>query len=127
MGELLDRKCMVNPSGMKPQMKLNMKRSIVFAFICLFGLSIVSVSVKAQTGGAIYINADGSITGTSLIQRQGNMYLLTNNIYDLPIIVYCGNIVFDGEGHILQGAGGWGTPGTAGVEKKLQYILNAAT
>ena len=71
---------------------------------------------ESQFSGIIFINADGSVSGTSTIQRNGNLYHLTGNIYDSPLVVLCNNIVLDGEGFVLRGAGGWGIPGLAGRE-----------
>ena len=79
--------------------------------------------VKAQSATAIYINSDGSVTGTSMIQRDGDIYRLTGNTYDSPITVLRNNIVLDGEGFSLQGSGGWGIAGVAGVEVKAAINL----
>ena len=87
----------------------------VFVFVCLVSLAAVP-SVKSQSAGAIFINSDGSVSGTTNIQRDGNFYRLTANLYDSPIVVLRNNIIIDGEGFVLQGAGGWGTPGVAGLE-----------
>ena len=87
----------------------------VFVFVCLVSLAAVP-SVKSQSAGAIFINSDGSVSGTANIERDGNFYRLTANLYDSPIVVLRNNIVIDGEGFVLQGAGGWGTPGVAGLE-----------
>ncbi len=107
-------------------MKTKGKLMIICVFICLASLNLVSFGVKAQSAGAIVINADGSVSGTSLIQRQGNIYSLTGNIYDSPITVLCSNIVFDGEGFALQGAGGWGTPGVGGAENTAAIDLTCS-
>ena len=96
---------------------LNMKIVFVcvFVFVCLVSLAVVP-SGKSQSAGAIFINSDGSVSGTTNIQRDGNFYRLTANLYDSPIVVLRPNIIIDGEGFVLQGAGGWGTPGEAGLE-----------
>ncbi|MGA2680998.1 MAG: NosD domain-containing protein [Candidatus Bathyarchaeia archaeon] len=99
------------------------KLLIICVLVCLVSLNTARIGVRAQPGGAIVINADGSIWGTSLIQRQGNIYSLAGNIYDMPITVSCSNIVLDGEGFALQGAGGWGTPGVAGLENSAAIDL----
>lgn len=104
-------------------LKTKGKLTIICVFLCLASLNMVSFGVKAQSAGAIVINADGSVSGTSLIQRQGNIYSLSGSIYDSSITVLCSNIVLDGEGFTLQGAGGWGTPGTAGVESTAAIHL----
>jgi hypothetical protein len=58
--------------------------------------------VKAQ--GVIYIRPDGSVEGTDKIQRDGNTYTFTDNIYD-SIVVERNNTVIDGNGYTLQGPG----------------------
>jgi parallel beta-helix repeat protein len=94
---------------------LSKKIILFFAIICLFSLVAVN-DAESQFSGIIFINADGSVSGTSTIQRNGNLYHLTGNIYDSPLVVLCNNIVLDGEGFVLRGAGGWGIPGLAGRE-----------
>jgi hypothetical protein len=55
--------------------------------------------------GTIYIRADGSIDPpTAPIQRNGDIYTLTGNIYDY-IVVQRNNIVVDGAGYTVQGTG----------------------
>jgi len=54
---------------------------------------------------AILIKADGSVDPPEApIQRDGNLYTLTDDIY-LPIVVERDNIVVDGAGYALQGTG----------------------
>lgn len=100
-------------------MKKNRKMERVFVcfflLFCLVSLAAMS-TVKSQSTRTIFINSDGSISGTTCIQRDGNLYLLTANLYNSPIVVLRNNIVLDGEGFVLQGEGGWGTPGVAGLE-----------
>jgi parallel beta-helix repeat protein len=55
-------------------------------------------------GGTIYIRADGNIEGTDKIQRDGNVYTFTGDISD-SLVVEHDNIVVDGAGHVLEGAG----------------------
>src|SRR3990170_1221468 len=55
-------------------------------------------------GETVYIRADGSVEGTDKIQRDGNVYTLTGDISD-PLVVERDNIVVDGAGHVLEGAG----------------------
>ena len=59
--------------------------------------------VKAES--TIYIRADGSVEGTDKIQREGNVYTLTDNIINQSIVVERFNIVIDGAGYIIQGTG----------------------
>ena len=55
-------------------------------------------------GETIYIRAEGSVEGTSKIQREGNVYTFTGDISD-SLVVERDNIVVDGAGHVLEGAG----------------------
>jgi parallel beta-helix repeat protein len=52
----------------------------------------------------IRINVDGTVEGTEKIQRSGNIYTLTGNIYR-TIAVLRDGIVLDGAGFTLQGNG----------------------
>jgi parallel beta-helix repeat protein len=106
--------------------KSNGKLIMVCVFICLIILSINSSAVKAQSAVAIVINSDGSVSGTSLIQRNGDVCRLTGSINNVPITVLCDNIVLDGEGFVLKGAGGWGTPGVPGVENTAAICLTCS-
>jgi len=61
--------------------------------------------VKADDG-TIYIRADGSIDPpTAPIQRSDEIYTFTGNIYNYSVMVQRGNIIVDGNGYVLQGAG----------------------
>jgi len=71
--------------------------------ISLFcGLGIYSIKARATT--TVYIRADGSVEGTDKIQRDGDVYTFTADIYD-SIVVERDNIVVDGGGYALQGTG----------------------
>ena len=56
------------------------------------------------TPQGIHIESTGSVNGTDKIQRSGNVYTLTGNIYE-TIVVLRDNIIIDGAGFILQGQG----------------------
>jgi parallel beta-helix repeat protein len=57
-----------------------------------------------EASGKIYIRPDGSIDPpTAPIQRIGNIYRLTDNIYNNSIVVQRDGITLDGNGHLLQG------------------------
>jgi len=88
------------------------KHMVAAAFLVfMFAASLVSVgSVRAQSVTTIFINADGSVSGTNAIQREGSHYDLTESIYNSSIVVLCDNIVLDGDGFTLQGPNGWPTP-----------------
>jgi hypothetical protein len=90
-------------------MMKHMVAAAFLVFICV--ASLVSVgSVRAQSVTTIFINADGSVSGTNAIQRAGNHYDLTESLYNSSIVVLCDNIVLDGDGFTLQGPNGWPTP-----------------
>ena len=58
--------------------------------------------VKAD--GTIYVRPDGSVDPpTAPIQRNGDIYTFTDNIYNQSIAVQINNITLDGNGHLLQG------------------------
>jgi hypothetical protein len=81
--------------------------SLLFVLFVLAGSFIVYTSnVKAQSTN-IYINADGNIVGTNSIQRNGDLYVLTDNISG-SILIQKSNIVLDGAGYTLEGYGGTG-------------------
>jgi parallel beta-helix repeat protein len=94
-------------------MNMNKKVVLVCVFVCLVSLVVVQGG-QSQSTGAVFINADGSVSGTSKIQRDGTLYRLNGNL-ESPIVVLCNSIVLDGEGFVLQGTGGWGIPGVAGA------------
>ena len=79
-----------------------------FFLFLLFGIlvqCIFSFPVRYQTGsiGFIFIRPDGSIEpSTTPIQRIGDIFTLTGNIYG-PIILERDNVVLNGAGHYLQG------------------------
>jgi parallel beta-helix repeat protein len=92
---------------------------LLFLSFVLFSLPQIGV-VKAES--TIYIRADGSVEGTDKIQRDGNAYTFTDDIFD-HIIVDRNNIVIDGAGYILQGNGsGVGILGITGIS--LDYRSN---
>ncbi len=95
-----------------------MKKTVLssFAILCLLSTVIlIGLTLKIQpvnASGIIYIRADGSIDpDTASIQRDGNIYTFTDNIYYDEIVVERDNIVVDGAGYTLQGSGFWGSKG----------------
>jgi parallel beta-helix repeat protein len=100
-----------------------MKASKVMFLVFLITVSLCVVNtqpVKSQDVGTIYIQSDGSvITSTNVtvpIQRDGNVYTLTDNINNYFISVQRDNIVLDGAGYAL------GTQGDIGID--LSYRNN---
>jgi len=88
--------------------------SAILLFLLLVSTLTVAFNIqpaKAE-GGTIYIRADGSIDPpTAPIQRDGNVYTFTDNIYD-PIVVLRSNIIIDGKGYSLQGTTSMGWYGS---------------
>jgi len=83
-----------------------MRKTVVVTLI-LIGLltsGVVCIKpIKAQYQGNVTINADGTISPSTVpIQQTGNIYTLTNEM-DGDITVEANNIVLDGKGHILLG------------------------
>jgi hypothetical protein len=80
---------------------------ISLASFLLLSISLIAVSKPADcqptARQTILIQADGSIYPANVpIQRYGDTYTLTSDIYD-PILIEKSNIVFDGAGYTLTG------------------------
>ena len=73
--------------------------ALIFSFLFC---QVLVQPVKSQFLGSIYINPDGSVTGTDKIQRNGNIYTFTDNING-AIAIDKDNIVIDGTNHTLSG------------------------
>jgi parallel beta-helix repeat protein len=79
-------------------------------FRCVLLLSLCALSVTApiirsvEANGTIYIRADGTVDGTNKIQRNGNIYTFTDDIFD-SIVAEKDDVVVDGAGYGLQGTG----------------------
>jgi parallel beta-helix repeat protein len=89
------------------------KKFTYIVILLVFSVFLVPLlqigTVKAQSN-TIYIRADGTIEGTDLIQREGNVYTFLGNISVEGtkvdgIIVERDNIVIDGAGYTLQEIG----------------------
>lgn len=76
-----------------------------FVLIMLSIATLCTVAVQsARAGGIVFIEPDGTVTGTDKIVRSGNVYTFTGDIDEsYGIIVKTGNIVIDGNGHKLEG------------------------
>ena len=83
-----------------------MKRIVLLAFVLvLLSTAMVTGLVKPVVAEeTIYIKSDGSVEGTDKIQRDGNVYTFTDDIFG-SIVVERNNIVVDGAGYTLQGTG----------------------
>ena len=76
---------------------------IVLVILCFVVVTIPQiVFVRAQD--AVYIHSDGTVEGTDKIQRDGDLYTFTGDIY-CPIIVEKDFVVVDGAGYTLNGSG----------------------
>ena len=84
-----------------------MKRAalvLILILVLVFSVVIVTlfVHLATQTFSTITIKPDGSVEGTSQIQRQGDTYTLKGNLSG-SIKVQRSYIVIDGAGYALQG------------------------
>jgi parallel beta-helix repeat protein len=88
------------------------KNRIIFAFILILltptllvweNASFVSANfMPPTTPSGIYIQTDGAVRGTDKLQRSGNTYTFTEDIYE-TIVVEKDDVVIDGAGFSLQG------------------------
>src|SRR3972149_10197478 len=78
---------------------------VFLVFLSLLSLCVVSVQpVKSNVLENVVIKADGSVVGTDKIQRNGNLYTVTDLILG-GIQVERSYIVIDGAGHTVRGNG----------------------
>jgi len=79
---------------------------IIMTSIVLVGvLGRVLELQKVKASGTIYIRANGLVDpSTAPIQRDGNLYTFTGNLFD-EIVIERDNIVVDGAGYTVQGTG----------------------
>ncbi len=84
------------------------KTTTTVALLLILSVLLVSLPetwiVKAQT--IIYIKAGGSVEGTDKIQRDGDVYTFTGNIFNQSIFVDRQNIVVNGAGYTVQNVHG---------------------
>ncbi len=66
-------------------------------------LQVVAIPRATAQPFSISITADGTVEGTSAIQRNGNVYTFTSNLEEASIVIDASNIVLDGAGFTLQG------------------------
>ena len=84
-----------------------MKRALTGIVPALLLMSTLTLALNIQpirASGTIYIRVTGEVEGTDKIERDGDLYTFTDNIYD-SIVVERNNIVVDGAGYTLQGTG----------------------
>ena len=75
---------------------------LLFAVAGFLFCGLFVQSAKSQFLGNVQIASDGSVVGTTAIQRNGDIYTLTANISG-GIHVQKSNIVIDGAGFTVQG------------------------
>jgi len=74
-----------------------------FVLVLLSTAVFLGFARPAVAEGTVYIRSDGSVDPpTAPIQRNGNIYTFTDNIYD-EIVVERDNVVVDGAGYTLHG------------------------
>lgn len=80
--------------------------SKLFLVLMVFSALNLIINTRDVTAGStVYIRPDGSIDPpTAPIQRVGDTYTLTADIYD-SLVIQKDNIIVDGAGYTLQGAG----------------------
>ena len=78
-------------------------RRVLLPSLCVL-LVTAPIIMSVEANGNIYIRADGTVDGTNKIQRNGNVYTFTDDIFD-SIVVEKDNIVVDGLDYGLQGTG----------------------
>ena len=90
--------------------------------LCFAVVAISQIGfVKAQD--TIYIHSDGNVEGTDKIQRNGDLYTFTSDIY-CPIIVEKDFVVVDGAGYTLNGSGSYYREGLDLSERNNVTIKN---
>jgi hypothetical protein len=78
------------------------RATLLLLILCIALVSFPNVGIVEAEEETIYIRADGTVEGTDKIQRDGNVYTFTANIFG-EIKVQRGNCVIDGVGYLLQG------------------------
>jgi len=85
-------------------MKHKMAQALLI-LVLLGTLLVLSITETASASGTIYIRENGNVDPpTAPINRAGDTYTLTSNIYE-TIVVQKDNIIVDGNGYTLQGSG----------------------
>jgi parallel beta-helix repeat protein len=85
---------------------------ILLLILCSVMVAFLNVGiVKAE--GRIYIRSDGTVEGTDKIQRNGNVYTFTGDIYG-RIDIQKSNIILDGTDHSL-------------IKSELDFAINVGT
>jgi parallel beta-helix repeat protein len=75
---------------------------MILLLLTLFIVGSVTSTVGAQSTGPVIIKADGSVEGTSNIQRNGNVFTFVGDVVG-RLTIERDNVVVDGAGHTLKG------------------------
>ena len=86
--------------------KLEKAVSGIMLTLLLTNMLTLAINIQpVKASATIYIRADGSVDPLAApIQRDGDIYTFTDNIYD-TIVVERSNVILDGAGYTLQGSG----------------------
>jgi parallel beta-helix repeat protein len=103
--------------------------ALLLLSLCIFTLNVKPA--KAQSGGTIYINSDGSITPptANITTTDKVTYTFTGNNY-LPIVVNRSNIIINGMDHTLQASAsydGFSLSSVSNVTIENTTITNSGT
>jgi len=103
---------------------------VIILVLMLNGMLMLAFNIQlVKASGTIYIRADGSVDPpTAPIQRDGNLYTFTANIYDI-IVVQRSDIMIDGARYMLQGyqsGYGFSLSSVSNVTIKRTYIKEFA-
>lgn len=83
------------------------KKTLLWIILAAFILHLFAVPLApsvAEANGYIFVRSDGLVDpSTAPIQRDGNAYTLTGDIYNKTIVVERDDIVIDGNGYTIQG------------------------
>jgi len=98
------------------------RAALLLLILCVALVAFPNVEiVKAEE--TIYIRADGSIEGTDKIQRDGNVYTFTDDLFD-SIVVEKDDVVIDGAGYTLNGTGAYHREGIDLSDRNSVTIKN---
>lgn len=87
--------------------RLALATTLLVVLVSAVTLSSSVVGVAEAAASGVYINADGSVQGTTSIQRIEELYTFTGDFAG-PLYVQRDNIVVDGTGYTVTGANGRG-------------------
>jgi parallel beta-helix repeat protein len=108
-------------SGMLLEIKMEITASITMKMS--FDVIDTNIFASGPEPAPIYIRANGTVEGTDKIQRNGDIYTFTDNIYSW-IVVERDNIIVDGAGYTLQGAGAFDSRGIELIGRSNVTIRN---